>query len=294
MQCCSGNEETRLALKKSNKIDDEIRRASMVTEKSLRILILGPGDSGKSTVLKQVKLLYGTDFSRQERAAYRILLIENLLDCARRLVEGINRLGIPYADHDASSVAAHQVVAAKAPREQDEEVMRAVPEAIDLLWKDAGVQAVFARGNEIGLTDTCEFLMTNAQMICLSGYVPTNADILQCRVVTSGVNETKLTIKDTRVSFFDVGGQRQLRAKWAPYFDDVSSIIYVASISSYDQTLVEDEETNRMQDTLTLFGYIINHPLLKTISVILFLNKSDLFRKKVKTSPIEGHFPDYN
>jgi len=39
---------------------------------------------------------------------------------------------------------------------------------------------------------------------------------------------------------YDVGGQRYFRKKWLATFEDVDAIVFVASLSEYDQMLVED------------------------------------------------------
>ena len=46
--------------------------------------------------------------------------------------------------------------------------------------------------------------------------------------------------------------------------------------------LYEDENTNRMDEALVLFDQICNHPSFKKTSMILFLNKRDLFETKLK------------
>jgi len=51
-------------------------------------------------------------------------------------------------------------------------------------------------------------------------------------------------------------------------------------MSAYDRKLYEDEKINRMTETLNLFENICNSKWFRDISVILFLNKSDLFREK--------------
>jgi guanine nucleotide-binding protein subunit alpha, other len=48
-----------------------------------------------------------------------------------------------------------------------------------------------------------------------------------------------------------------------------------------------------MQEALILFESILALPWFKRSSIILFLNKLDLFTEKLERSPIKDHFPDY-
>lgn len=48
-----------------------------------------------------------------------------------------------------------------------------------------------------------------------------------------------------------------------------------------------------MQEALTLFDSICNSRWFILTSIILFLNKVDLFKEKILRSPIELYFPDY-
>jgi len=91
----------------------------------------------------------------------------------------------------------------------------------------------------------------------------------------------------------DVGGQRSERKKWIHCFENVTAILFLVAISEYDQNLIEDETVNRMQEALTLFDSICNSRWFVKTSIILFLNKIDLFQEKLPHSPIANYFPDY-
>ncbi|KAI9356729.1 guanine nucleotide binding protein, alpha subunit [Zopfochytrium polystomum] len=288
------------ALKASKQIDREIQEEAARRKQTARVLILGTGDSGKSTVLKQLKLLYCSDFTSAERDVFAVRLRENLFNTVKLLIRSMDALGIPFGTAESSRADVERVKAAAAvlasfetPGTSAAPIADNVVDALEVLWRDAGVQSCALRGNEFSLPDSCNFLMENAKEICSSSYTPNNEHILRVRVVTTAVSETKLTVKGVGMSFFDVGGQKRFRAKWAPFFDDVNAIIFVGSLGAYDQKLEEDSNLNRMEDSISAFGCICNHTLLKHIPVILFLNKTDIFSKKIKTSPIERHFPDY-
>ena len=59
------------------------------------------------------------------------------------------------------------------------------------------------------------------------------------------------------------------------------------------QALVEDLAQNRMRESLALFETIISYPWFQESSIILFMNKTDLFMEKIERSPISTHFPGY-
>jgi hypothetical protein len=94
----------------------------------------------------------------------------------------------------------------------------------------------------------------------------------------------------------DVGGQRSERRKWIHCFDEVTAIIFFTALSEYDQKLSEDETTNRMSESLKLFYDISHYKAFaqQNTPIILFLNKADLFEKKIVKTPLTICFKDYD
>ena len=82
--------------------------------------------------------------------------------------------------------------------------------------------------------------------------------------------------------FYDVAGQKDQRARWIPYFEKLlHGIVFVASVAAFDQFMKEDVTTNRFIDSLILFESLMSNELLKSVAVIVLLNKADLFYKKI-------------
>jgi hypothetical protein len=77
-------------------------------------------------------------------------------------------------------------------------------------------------------------------------YVPTMKDVLLSCVRTTGIVESTFRIGSERIVICDTGGQRGERTKWIRCFNQVDAVIFVCSLSAYDQVLFEDETTNRM------------------------------------------------
>lgn len=91
----------------------------------------------------------------------------------------------------------------------------------------------------------------------------------------------------------DVGGQRSERRKWIHCFDCVTAVIFCSSLSEYDQNLREDDSQNRMKESLLLFDEIKNSPWFGSTPFVLFLNKIDLFREKIKEVSLNVCFEDF-
>ncbi|KAJ7740365.1 guanine nucleotide binding protein, alpha subunit, partial [Mycena metata] len=79
----------------------------------------------------------------------------------------------------------------------------------------------------------------------------------------------------------DVSRQRSERKKWIRCFESVTSIIFCTALSEYDQVLEEERRVNRMHESLYLFESVINSRWFLSTSVILFLNKIDVFKRKL-------------
>ncbi|KAI4887440.1 hypothetical protein NFI96_002552 [Prochilodus magdalenae] len=130
--------------------------------------------------------------------------------------------------------------------------------------------------------------------VCAPDYIPSDLDVLHARIKSTEVVEQQFTFNDYNFRMFDAGGQRPDRKKWITCFEDVSCIIFCAALNSYDMALVEDEEVNRMHESLHLFNSICNHKFFASISIVLFLNKKDLFKEKISKVPLSACFPNYN
>ncbi|KAJ3086089.1 Guanine nucleotide-binding protein subunit alpha-15, partial [Physocladia obscura] len=76
----------------------------------IKILILGTGDTGKTTVLKQLKLIYGAGFSESEIIEFRSIILTNLVTCAKSLVVAMNQLHIPYGFDPERIVSFQQTI----------------------------------------------------------------------------------------------------------------------------------------------------------------------------------------
>jgi guanine nucleotide-binding protein G(o) subunit alpha len=284
---CSGSITTddRDAQERSKALDKQLKEEAERAAKDVKLLLLGTGESGKSTILKQMKIIHMDGYSKEDYEQYREIVYSNTIQSLATIIHAMETLNIPFSEtgreHDAG------MVLDKISRMADTEPFEPeLLEGMKKLWVDEGVIACFNRANEYQLNDSAKYFLDQLEVIGQPGYLPTTQDILRTRVRTTGIVEINFSFKDLNFRVFDVGGQRSERKKWIHCFEDVTAIIFIVGLSEYDQVLVEDETTNRMHETLRLFESICNNKWFVNTSIILFLNKKDLFEEKILRSSL--------
>jgi len=135
--------------------------------------------------------------------------------------------------------------------------------------------------------------MNNIQRILQPGYKPNDQDILRVRIQTTGIIKTTFQTNNNTFVLIDVGGQRSERKKWVHCFEDVLGVLFCVGLSEFNQTLYEDNTTNRMTEAKKLFHEICQSKWFSETAIILFLNKEDLFREKLLGASIRSSFPEY-
>lgn len=289
MPCGGGDEFDK---KLQAEIQRQIAKKKVEGHREYKLLLLGTGESGKSTILKQMQIIYGKEFEDVDfRKGYTTLVYQNLLRPLRLLYEASSELGVPIGGGIMSKVAAIAAV-----RDEDFKALTAADaQTMAEFWANPDVQTIYGRKNEFYLPDSCKYFFAHIGRIATAGYVPAVDDIVRTRQATTGIHEYAFDIQDKNIMFrmIDVGGQRSERRKWIHCFEHVTSIIFIVASSEYDQHLVEDANMNRMEESVALFQTIVQYQWFKRATFILFLNKMDLLAEKITSgkSDFKKFFP---
>ncbi|KAG0635869.1 guanine nucleotide binding protein, alpha subunit [Tuber brumale] len=276
---------------RSREIERLIRQDEKRMAKEVKLLLLGAGESGKSTILKQMKLIHASGFSKNDRDDYRVIIFSNLLNSFKIILEAMESYDLTLQNEE--NEAHVELVIMERELGRQEPFPKEYQKAFTSLWADGGVQTAVHRGNEFALHDNLNYFFESLDRLFVPNYVPTDQDILHSRLKTTGISETLFDLGALTYRMFDVGGQRSERKKWIHCFENVTALLFLVAISGYDQCLVEDKDANQMQEALMLFESICNSQWFVQTSIILFLNKIDLFKKKLPNSPVRKYFPDY-
>ncbi|KAJ7846555.1 heterotrimeric G protein alpha subunit [Mycena leptocephala] len=269
--------EGRAEKARSDAIDRRIREDRKRFQKEHKILVLGTSQSGKSTIVKQMKIVYQGGLDVRERAEYRTTIYKNVLDWAGTLARVVERVGV-----DSLPEKTHVVLSP------------ALADAVWHIWRALAVDRVVdEHPTELYPMDSAEYFLSSIHRIAAPTYVPSEEDILHTRTGTN-MMETRFFMGDLPIYLFDAGGLRFECKKWMHCFDSVTSLIFCVALSDYDQVLEEEKRVNRMRESLYLFESVVNSRWFLRTSVILFLTKFELFKEKLPRIPLAHHFPEYS
>ncbi|KAG5725578.1 Guanine nucleotide-binding protein G(t) subunit alpha-3 [Termitomyces sp. T112] len=188
------------------------------------------------------------------------------------------------------------------------EVIAECKQDMGALWVDPTVKAVLKR-RRIRLEDSAGFFLDDLDRIATKHYEPTDDDIVRARLRTLGIQEYKIEFEQNNSlmdnvgltgnfgqewKLYDVGGARTVRNAWLPYFEGVNAIIFLAPISCFDERLLEDPDVNRLEDSFLLWRAVCSSKILAKTTMILFLNKCDILRRKLKSGArVKDFLPSY-
>ncbi|RDA90147.1 hypothetical protein CP533_2204 [Ophiocordyceps camponoti-saundersi (nom. inval.)] len=291
--CMSSSAEEAELKKQSQAIDKVIEEDSKRLRKECKILLLGSGESGKSTIVKQMKIIHLKGYSEDELFNYRSTVYKNLVDCAKAIITAMEQFDIKLQNPE-NQAHVDYLMEYQTESGPEAHIDPQVGIAVRSLWSDPAKEDLMAHQTEFYLMDSAEYFFQEAMRIVKPDYLPNEMDVLRARTKTTGIYETRFQMGQLSIHMFDVGGQRSERKKWIHCFENVTSIIFCVALSEYDQVLLEESSQNRMMESLLLFDSVVNSRWFMRTSIILFLNKVDIFKQKLVRSPLNNYFPDYS
>eukprot|EP01126_Amoeba_proteus_P036097 TRINITY_DN3665_c0_g1_i19.p1 TRINITY_DN3665_c0_g1~~TRINITY_DN3665_c0_g1_i19.p1 ORF type:complete len:159 (+),score=22.59 TRINITY_DN3665_c0_g1_i19:98-574(+) len=146
--------------------NDDIERTLQIDNKTqsnvIKLLLLGAGESGKSTVAKQMKIIHKNGFSEEELLSFSNVIHSNIYQAIRTMIQALDDLNVQVS-------AAHKVRHDLVRRDsQGKDILSSfrtpfvdkltpeMGEMITTLWKDPGFVEIYSRRSEYQLIDSID------------------------------------------------------------------------------------------------------------------------------------------
>jgi len=211
--CVSHDNSSREVLVNQKIINERLQKDKICFKDEHRILMLGAGESGKSTIAKQMKILYLNGFSEEELIHFREIIHSNVIMSMRALLRYAEEIGMelqPENQPKAEFFITNDILATQTLTPKHAQYIKD-------LWADNSIKHCFTRASEFQINENAAYFFDKIEKV-VGSFIPTEEDILRARSKTLGIKETIFKKDNANFRLVDVGGQRSERKKMGTLF----------------------------------------------------------------------------
>ena len=202
---CSSTER-----KKSDVIDKKLALDAEKFKQEVKLLLLGAGESGKSTIVRQMKIIHMNGYPPKEAILFKPVVFNNIVLNISLFQDGLDLMGLKWKLRENEKAALElQMEFGRHKVQNEDRRLSSLNEQITLnekhasilkkLWADPIVADAMHRRSEFYLPDSAHYYFQNIERICLPGYTPTAEDILRVRKKTTGIVDTRFRMEKIKV-----------------------------------------------------------------------------------------------
>jgi len=254
---------------------------------TFRVALLGTQGAGKSTFVKQMKILNCGGFDQIEVDNYKQGIRANYLVFIKDLCNRIEQFEFRVSEENAKHFRYFKELSIWDDTEWDDKLV----EKMKKLFEDDAVAKTLRNLTWKPLVQV-DYLLQHFDRLTSKDYVPTEEDILMLRQRTTGQSAMTFIKDKHKWEIIDLGGQESEREKWDSVIleNEIHAVIYLAALDEFNTYSTSEKSATTMDTSMEVFKTVINDNRLKNITRILFLNKTDLLQKKVA---VDEHFKDF-
>ena len=225
----------------------------------LKILILGSGGSGKSTVFNHLQYIHRGSFTQRVLREMKTRMYEQVIETIQRLADSCGY----YYDENSEKYSEMKVENNEMKEQIDyilnyggskENLTQYFVDCLINVWNYKPIQEMFKLYNEICVPLSTKYYMNKFDVLCKDDYIPNKMDVLSVRYRTTGMKEMIVDINGTTWKICEVGGQRSER-KYVIY---LYSILYTVCVL-YTMLCI-------------LYGYCMLYSVFNRIYTIAYMN----------------------
>eukprot|EP01080_Neovahlkampfia_damariscottae_P011385 gene11385-4552_t len=266
------------------------------TQTPIKILLLGPGEVGKSTIYKRICQWNNKNYSLGEYLVHKDALLGNIIFSFKKIFVILEndptwRISLSQEENEfvdrLSNIPIDILSVSRFFNEEDVQFIK------DLSTNKL-VKSIIDHNHKYLVNDKIAYWIENIDTIF---NIDSNSGIdfdliLSCQLKTTGIVRTNFIYKGRKFQLFDTGGQRNERKKWMNLYENVDAVLMIGALSQFNELCYEDEKTNKVQECLQLVEDLGLCKSLSNVPFYLYLNKHDIFIKELKNDTIKVAFPN--
>jgi len=98
-ECLQNKSQEEIELtRRSRKIDRDLKKEERLIRRQVKLLLLGAGESGKSTFLKQMRIIHNINYDVTSQLEFRKIIYQNIIKGMKVLVDAQKKLNIPLSN----------------------------------------------------------------------------------------------------------------------------------------------------------------------------------------------------
>eukprot|EP01129_Flabellula_baltica_P005670 TRINITY_DN2066_c0_g1_i1.p1 TRINITY_DN2066_c0_g1~~TRINITY_DN2066_c0_g1_i1.p1 ORF type:complete len:336 (+),score=75.89 TRINITY_DN2066_c0_g1_i1:147-1154(+) len=262
-------------------------------QRTMKVVVLGTASSGKSTFFKQMKIINREGFDQSEHENFLRIIRNNYILGLKELVTAAQEWEVEFEDEDVAEIAEFFL---KVSPTRSDAIDEEIVENGKTLWGSDEIQEVWDNRDSLpNLTIiNLDYIVENIDRIASDNCKLKNEDIVRIRQRTTGISTFEFPYNKYFINLVDVGGQRTERKKWSLVAENPTATVFFTSLCDFDIPLVGSEETTRFEESIQVWNEVLTDELYENATCLLFLNKSDLFRRKIEKVDLSETFPEYD
>jgi len=284
---------------------------------AVNLVLLGKPGVGKSTVFRQLTLLYTKQvFNKEARMNSVFGILRALCHFERVLVDKVQAGGIELAadileTHRILQEIFDQINVHNDELKENKQVATRTKETFLLLQKVIFHNELVPFHAEILNEDRSDQSCASAYFIgrlvsiveTVDEFVPDNSDMLHVRMITdtaASVNfSTKMKwppnsqqMKDVAICCTDMGGQEEFAFDWVEKSKGATAILHVLCLSDFDS--LDENDENKLQASINQIQMFSASKYFEEKHAIILFNKTDILEEKLKSTEVKKYFPEYS
>jgi guanine nucleotide-binding protein subunit alpha len=220
-------------------------------------------------------------WSSKEKCLFKKDILNDAIHFMQRLLKDIDHIRLSI-----DNCAAKDDVLSLNEIEINENIEIGDVESILQLWKDEKIQGLYRECDF--QSRKYEYSLDNFERIGAQDYIPTEQDIVRTSLKNVIIEEKIVPVHNLNYKVFRLCGLSTEQKNWIHCFEKVDIVTFLTDCSNYDRK--HDMDCNTITESLKLFGWIVNSTFFQFSTMVLLLNKTDMFEKKIIGRPIRNYY----